>query len=144
MLKLKSAIKRCATRRISLLTPQARILSNGVEASRHASTSGEKTQVLASLIRYGIITPALIAASLSANADCTLQFTATKNGQSVLAPMVVTVDGPMHYDTILHSFNKTLPCGRYQIAATLDNVTRTRTADLLNNGTTVVTIEMGE
>ena len=64
MMKLKTALNRCVKRRNSLLTPQARILNNGKEASVHASTSGEKTKLLASLIRHGLVAPALLATSL--------------------------------------------------------------------------------
>ena len=91
MMKLKTAVKRCANRRNSLLTPQSRILNNGKEASVHASTSGEKTKLLASLIRHGLVAPALLATSLNAQADCRLEFVATIDNQPALTAINTTI-----------------------------------------------------
>ncbi len=146
MMKLKTAVKRCANRRNSLLTPQSRILNNGKEASVHASTSGEKTKILGSLIRYGLVAPALLAASLSSQADCRLEFVATINNQLALTTIdtLITRNGEMIHADTRHSFNTTLACGSFHAEIKRGDLTRTRDFTTTDGSTTRVVVEMGE
>ena len=145
MMKLKTAVKRCANRRNSLLTPQSRILNNGKEASVHASTCGEKTKILGSLIRYGLAAPALLAASVS-QADCRLEFVATIDNQAAMTAINTTITrkGDVVHADNRHSFNTTIACGSLHVEIKRGNLIRTRDFTTTDGSTTLVVVEMGE
>lgn len=153
MMKIKTALK-CATRhRIALLKPAARITVTGKEADRASSTRGERCKVVSSLLRYSIIAPALIAASLSANADgypeCTtkIRWVATINNQVAMTPVQFilrdTATNAVVKQTTNHSGTYTLPCGKYTATATLGSITRGRDI-IANTAAYDVIIEMGQ
>ena len=146
MMKLKTALNRCVKRSNSLLTPQARILNNGKEASVHASTSGEKTKVLASLIRHGLVAPALLATSLNAQADCRLEFVATIDNQPALTAINTTItrNGQYVYKDNRHSFNTTIACGSLHVEIKRGNLIRIRDITTTDGSTTLVDVEMAE
>ena len=105
MMKLKTALNRCVKRR--------------------------KNKVLASLIRHGLVAPALLTASLNAQAlsSCETTIQLTLHDQTAMTPIIsiITRHGEQVSTDSRHTYIAPLSCGTgYQITATLGNVTRSR------------------
>lgn len=96
----------------------------------------------AALIRK-LAVPALLAASMTANADCKATLVATIGGQPAMKPVAWKVyqgESLITSDNS-HSSVHRLPCGEYRITATLGSTTTTRYATL--SGPVTLVIELG-
>ena len=111
------------------------------------SSAGENTRVVSSIIRFGIIAPALLSASLSAQADCRLEFVATIDNQPALTAINTTITRNGEYVVYKdnrHSFNTTIACGSLHVEIKRGNLIRIRDITTTDGSTTLVVVEMGE
>ena len=127
---------------LSYLTPASRIQQRPDESTY---VYAESTKISSSFIRYGLVAPALLAASVS-QADCRLEFVATIDNQPALTAINTTItrNGQYVYKDNRHSFNTTIACGSLHIEIKRGNLTRIRDITTTDGSTSLVVVEMGE
>ena len=132
-------------KRSALLTPRHRQFFDTEGRSRYMpSPQSARTRTLSKLLAWA--TPAMLAASLSANADCNLTVQFTKaDGQPLFTEVtsVIYRMGAFIAADDRHSYTVKLPCpAQYQIAATSTNQQRAREINL--RADSKITIDMGQ
>lgn len=120
--------------------------------SRSTETPALKvTRALSLVIRVGLVAPALIAASMSANAadaiTCKLNWMATINAQAAMQPVELIIRDDKTNEIVKQTTNHSgvyhLPCTQYTATATIGDLTRGRSINLITPSADLI-IEMGE
>lgn len=126
--------------RSALLTPRHRQFFDTEGRSRYMpSPKSARTRTLSKLLAWA--TPAMLAASLNANADCnlTVQFTTQGNPALHEVTSIISQNDNFMAAENRHSYTIQLPCpAQYNLVALLDNKKATRSINLRTDSKLIV------